>query len=265
MAEEHNEEQTHDPTPLEMLADWAAGGTPGNWAPNEDYKEALARLNNLMNLYKCAIMETETRLKVLNTRFSLEKDRNPISNITSRLKTPESIYEKVHRANIKPGIDELIDNMHDIAGLRVVCSFVEDVYQLVDCLERQDDITILRQRDYIANPKPNGYRSLHLIAEVPVFLPEGAVGMKVEIQLRTIAMESWASLEHKLRYKKNMDPELLQAIAKELSQCAQLSARLDTRMQTIRYLIDGFSALDEAALIKQLETNSDDEDEDDDL
>lgn len=245
---------SHDPTPLEMLADWAAGGTPGNWAPNKEYKAALTRLTDLMSLYKCAIMETETRLKVLNARFSLEKERNPISSISSRLKTPESIYEKVHRANIKPGIDELIENMHDIAGLRVVCSFVEDVYQLVDCLERQDDIKILRRRDYIANPKPNGYRSLHLIVMIPVFLPEGAVDMKVEIQLRTIAMESWASLEHKLRYKKDMDPELLQSISKELSECAQLSSRLDTRMQTIRYMIDGFDALDEAAIMKQYES-----------
>ena len=160
----------------------------------------------------------------------------------------------MHRANIEPGIDELIENMHDIAGLRVICSFVEDVYQLVDCLERQDDIKILRRRDYIANPKPNGYRSLHLIVMIPVFLPEGAVDMKVEIQLRTIAMESWASLEHKLRYKKDMDPELLQSISKELSQCAQLSSRLDTRMQTIRYMIDGFDALDEAAIMKQYES-----------
>lgn len=257
MATPQYDDQAHDPTPLEMLADWAAGGTPGNWAPNKEYKAALARLNDIMSLYKCAIMEAETRLKVLNTRFSLEKDRNPISTITSRLKSPESIYEKVHRAGIEPGIDELIDRMHDIAGIRVICSFVEDVYQIVDCLERQDDIKILRRRDYIANPKPNGYRSLHLIVEVPVFLPEGAVDMKVEIQLRTIAMESWASLEHKLRYKKNMDTELLQAIAKELSECAQLSARLDTRMQTIRYSIDGFKALDEAALMKQMESNED--------
>ncbi|MGN0079110.1 MAG: GTP pyrophosphokinase family protein, partial [Eggerthellaceae bacterium] len=102
--------------------------------------------------------------------------------------------------------------------------------------------------------KPNGYRSLHLIVMIPVFLPEGAVDMKVEIQLRTIAMESWASLEHKLRYKKDMDPELLQSISKELSECAQLSSRLDTRMQTIRYMIDGFDALDEAAIMKQYES-----------
>ena len=229
---------SHDPTPLEMLADWAAGGTPGNWAPNKEYKAALTRLTDLMNLYKCAIMETETRLKVLNARFSLEKERNPISSISSRLKTPESIYEKVHRANIKPGIDELIENMHDIAGLRVVCSFVEDVYQLVDCLERQDDIKILRRRDYIANPKPNGYRSLHLIVMIPVFLPEGAVDMKVEIQLRTIAMESWASLEHKLRYKKDIPQDQAQEIARQLIECAETVSRTDQQMLDIRRQIE---------------------------
>ena len=239
-------------TSLERLADWAAGGTADEWAPYEEYKKTLAELNELMCLYRCAIMEVETRLKVLDARFSLECERNPIASISSRLKTPDSIYEKVHRANISPSLNALVDNMHDIAGVRVICSFVEDVYQLVDCLERQDDIQILRCRDYIENPKPNGYRSLHLIVKVPVFLPEGAVDMKVEVQLRTIAMESWANLEHKLRYKKDIEPELLQAIAKELAECAGLSAKLDTRMQTVRYLIDGYAAFDEAALQMQL-------------
>lgn len=245
MKDKHADDRSRALSSLELLADWAAGGTPEEWAPYDDYVKSLAQLKEMMCHYHCAIMEVKTRFKVLNARFSLEKDRNPISNISSRLKTPESIYEKVHRTKVKAGIDSLAKNIHDIAGIRVVCSFVEDVYQLADCLERQDDVTILRMKDYIKNPKQNGYRSLHLIIEVPIFLPNTTHKVKVEVQLRTVAMEFWASLEHKLRYKKNMEPELLQAIAKELYECSQLSSKLDSRMQTVRYLIDGYSFFDE--------------------
>ena len=208
----------------------------------------------LMTYYKCAMMEIETKFNVLNEEYSLAFDRNPISSIKSRLKSPLSIKEKLSRKNLPITFESIEENISDVAGIRVVCSFPDDVYALADALLKQDDITLIKKKDYIAHPKANGYRSLHLIVAVPIFLAEEKRLMKVEIQLRTIAMESWASLEHKLRYKKDMDPELLQSISKELSQCAQLSSRLDTRMQTIRYMIDGFDALDEAAIMKQYES-----------
>lgn len=228
---------------IEQLAAWVMASPEYQENPDNNPQSVVDQLRELMCFYRCAISEVETKLNVLDTHFSLQHDRNPISSITSRLKTPESIYEKVHRADIEPGIRSLRQNMHDIAGIRVVCSFVEDVYMLADCLERQDDIVILRRKDYIENPKPNGYRSLHLIIEVPVYLPESTQRMQVEVQLRTIAMQFWASLEHNMRYKKHMEPELQKATEDALWQCAELSSELDYKMQNVRHMIDGFHFL----------------------
>ena len=185
----------------------------------------------LMSYYKCAMMEVETKLNVLNEEFSLRFDRNPISSIQSRLKSPVSIEEKLASKNLPMTLQTIEKNLNDIAGVRVICYF------LADCLLGQDDITLIEQKDYIANPKPNGYRSLHLIVEIPIFLQAGKRNMRVEIQLRTIAMDCWASLEHQLRYKKDVaDTKLLSA---ELQRCATLSAELDARMDRLRHqLID---------------------------
>lgn len=188
--------------------------------------------NRLMAYYRCAIMEIETKFNVLNEEFSLRLDRNPINSIKSRLKSPLSIKEKLCRAGQPFSVEAIENELNDIAGIRVICSFVEDVYNLADALTKQDDITLLRKKDYIKNPKDNGYRSLHLIVSVPIFLEHEKRPMKVEIQLRTIAMDSWASLEHQLRYKK--DFAFSDSMAKELLLCAELSSELDSRMDKLR-------------------------------
>ena len=198
----------------------------------QSLKERSAQLFSLMSYYKCAMMEVETKLNVLNEEFSLQYDRNPINSIKTRLKSFPSIYEKLQRYDLPVTIEAIEKNLHDIAGIRVVCSFLDDIYLLADCLLKQDDITLVTQKDYIKTPKPNGYRSLHLIIEIPIFLKDGKKNMKVELQLRTIAMDCWAALEHQLNYKKEIgcaEPD-----AKELLICAHLSAELDQRMNQLK-------------------------------
>lgn len=194
----------------------------------------------LMSRYRCAIMEVETKLRVLNEEFSSQYDRNPFESIKSRLKSPVSIVEKLQRNGIRVTEESLAAdieaNLNDVAGIRVVCSFQEDIYRLAELLAYQDDVKVLRVKDYIKNPKPNGYRSLHLILEIPVFLEEGKTPIKVEVQFRTIAMDFWASLDHKLRYKKNLDDE--QEIMEKLHRCADVIAGLDDEMQGIRNMIE---------------------------
>lgn len=189
----------------------------------------------LMAYYKCAIMEVETKFNVLNTEFSLRYDRNPIESIKSRLKSPESIIEKLHRKDLEFSAECIERELSDIAGIRVVCAFPKDIYELADCFLKQDDIFLIKRKDYIENPKENGYRSLHLIVEVPIFLHNQKKRMRVEVQLRTIAMDFWASLEHRMYYKKGKNSEQL---CKELKECAELSAALDLRMQDIRSQIE---------------------------
>ena len=185
----------------------------------------------LMTYYRCAIMEIETKFNVLNEEFSLRYDRNPINGIKTRLKRPESILDKMHRKGIPLSLKAIEENLMDIAGLRVICAFPDDVYMLADALLSQDDITLVKRKDYIANPKENGYRSLHLIVAVPIFLAREKRMMNVEVQLRTIAMDSWASLEHQLKYKK--DVEFTEQMAEDLYYCAQLSAELDAKMDAL--------------------------------
>ena len=170
--------------------------------------ENMRPMNELMTYYRCAIMEIETKFNVLNEEFSLQYDRNPIEHIK------------------------------DIAGVRVICSFPEDIYMLAECLLNQDDIKLIEKKDYIKNPKKSGYRSLHLIIEVPIFLQSGKKSISVEVQLRTIAMDFWASLEHKLRYKKNIDTDETEIIERELLVCSEISADLDKRMEEIRNRIE---------------------------
>ena len=189
----------------------------------------------LMAYYRCAIMEIETKLNVLNEEFSLAHDRNPINSIKTRLKSPVSMQEKLNKKGLKFRVQDIEENLNDVAGIRVICSFVDDVYLIADALLKQDDITLISKKDYIKNPKPNGYRSLHLIVTVPIFLAHEKRIMKVEIQLRTIAMDFWASLEHQLRYKK--DNEFTEEMAKELLNCAELSSELDNKMNGLRQII----------------------------
>ena len=185
----------------------------------------------LMAYYRCALMEVETKFNVLNQEFSVQYDRNPIESIKSRIKEPASILTKMVTRQYPLTLESLEENLCDVAGIRVVCSFIEDIYMLADCLEKQDDITLVTKKDYIKNPKDNGYRSLHMIVEVPIFLQHKKKLMKVEIQLRTIAMDLWASLEHKMKYKKQVPNA--EELTRELKVCAEMSARLDERMQAI--------------------------------
>lgn len=200
----------------------------------EIMKKNTEPMNTLLAYYRCAIMEVETKFNVLNEQFSLEYDRNPIESIKSRIKSMESLAKKVRERNVPITVEGIEENIHDVAGIRVICSFPEDIYMLADCLLQQDDITLIEKKDYIQNPKPSGYRSLHLIVSVPIFLKNEKRNMKVEVQLRTIAMDFWASLEHKLRYKKNIPAQVADELAKELKDCAEQSASLDRKMQEIR-------------------------------
>lgn len=209
---------------------------------NEDlikmFQNNVSPVQRLMAYYRCAIMEVETKFKVLNEQFSLQHDRNPIETIKTRLKRPESILEKLQKRNLSVSLESVEENLSDVAGVRVICPFIDDIYLLADCLLEQDDVRLLQTKDYIRNPKKNGYRSLHLIIEIPIFLQNEKKYMKVEVQLRTIAMDFWASLEHRLRYKKNLDERLVEELAADMSECAQISAALDQRMETIKNRIE---------------------------
>lgn len=202
----------------------------------ELFGKKLGLYKELMAYYRCAMMEVETKFDVLNEELSLEYDRNPIESIKTRLKSPESIMEKLDRKGLSLTIENIEQYINDVAGIRVVCSFPKDIYMLAECLLRQDDIILIAKKDYIKAPKESGYRSLHLIIEIPIFLHDQKKHMRVEVQLRTIAMDFWASLEHKIRYKK--DIEDLDSISHDLKECAQLSAQLDKMMDDIRKKIE---------------------------
>lgn len=195
-------------------------------------QERSIEMQRLMTYYKCAMLEVETKFKVLDAQYSLRHDRNPINSIKTRLKSFNSIMEKLERKKLPFSLESIENNLHDIAGVRVICSFVEDVYTLADALLKQDDVQLIERKDYVNDPKGNGYRSLHLIIAVPIFLENEKRMMKVEIQLRTIAMDCWASLEHQLRYKK--DYEFTDDSIEKLYKCALLSMELDQIMDDLR-------------------------------
>ena len=190
-------------------------------------------LKELYTYYRCAMMEVETKFRVLNEEFSIEREHNPIETIKSRLKSPESIINKLQSRNLPLTVQSIETNLFDIAGIRVICSFQNDIYLLAEYLLSQDDIELVEIKDYIKTPKENGYRRLHLIVKVPIFLHEEKRSMNVEVQFRTIAMDSWASLEHKIRYKKELDEQTLKTINDDLLECALLSARLDEKMEKV--------------------------------
>ncbi|MGN0667062.1 MAG: GTP pyrophosphokinase family protein [Huintestinicola sp.] len=202
---------------------------------NEFFKDVRPFMQ-LMTYYGCALREVETKLQVLNDEFKMLHDRNPIETIKSRIKTPVSIAEKLTRKGLPITVENIENNLFDIAGIRVICAFPEDIYKIAEQLICQDDIRLVRKKDYILSPKPNGYRSLHLIVEVPIFLSTGKRPMKVEVQLRTIAMDFWASLDHKMKYKKSVSDQ--EYIAAELRKCADIITATDYRMQELRNMID---------------------------
>ena len=206
------------------------------------FQRLRAELNDaqeLMCSYQCALHYVGSKLDILNEYFSLYGEQNPINDIQTRLKTPESIYEKLLRRGVPLSVESVEKNLYDVAGVRVICSFVDDVYKVAEGLTSQNDIIVDEKKDYIMFPKDNGYRSLHLLLRVPIVLPWGSRNVKVEVQFRTIAMEFWADLEHKMRYKKDVDVKLQNETCRELKRCAMMSAELDRRMQDLRYQIEG--------------------------
>ena len=194
------------------------------FSPRGQFREFLM-------MYQSAVKEVKTKFEILNDDLSVTYNRNPIEAIKSRIKSPESIVDKMKRKGLEINMNSLMYYIEDVAGIRVICSFIDDIYEVANMLTSQDDIKVLSVKDYIKNPKPNGYRSYHMIVEVPVFFANRRQNMKVEVQLRTIAMDFWASLEHKMKYKKDIAGS--DQIVKELKDCADHIARLDGRMQDI--------------------------------
>ena len=206
--------------------------------------ERAKEFEELMMMYGCAIREVKTKLEVLNDELSVRYNRNPIEFIKSRIKKPISIAKKLEGKGLEVTVESVMQNLNDVAGIRVICYFIDDIYDVARWLARQDDIKLLEVKDYIKHPKPNGYRSLHMIVEVPVFFSKGKQQMRVEVQLRTIARDVWASLEHQRRYKKNItNVENSEEIGQELKECAQVIADTDVRMQEIREKIGVFTEL----------------------
>ncbi len=202
----------------------------------EKYFGQIQLFKEMMMRYECAILEVQTKLQVFNNDMSVRYKRNPIEFVKTRIKTPISIVEKLNRRGITVTVGNMVRNLNDVAGVRVICSFIDDIYEIAKMLARQDDIKVIEVKDYIKAPKDNGYRSYHMIIEIPVFFSDKTMNMRVEIQLRTIAMDSWASIEHDLKYKKDdiWDDE----ISRELKECADAIHKTDMQMMDIRNRID---------------------------
>ena len=197
----------------------------------EQLIESAMQLQQVMLLYEAGIREIKTKLDILSDESRISGKPNPIDSIKSRIKTPRSIIGKLKRRGYPISLQSMMENLNDIGGIRVICPFIEDIYTVADMLMRQDDLTLLEKKDYVRSPKPNGYRSLHLILEVPIFLSEATKPVRIELQLRTIAMDFWASLEHQLRYKS--DIEVPPQISDDLKACADVIAATDEEMQRI--------------------------------
>ena len=199
------------------------------------------KFNDLMMMYRCAIREVQTKLEVLDDEFSVEYKRNPISFIKTRVKKPESIYRKLKKLGYDFTAENIQEQLNDVAGVRVVCAFIDDIYTVADLIAGQDDIKVIKIKDYIKNPKPNGYRSYHMIVEIPVFFSKGKTPMRVELQIRTNGMDFWATLEHQLRYKKGIeDLPGYAEISEELLRSAQAVIETDNEMQRIKNKIGMF-------------------------
>ena len=192
----------------------------------------VVQYKEMMMMYACAAKEMRTRFEVLNSEFNLRTSRNPIKFINTRLKRSSSLVEKMERLGTPLSIENIEANINDVAGIRVICSYVDDIYMIAQALIRQNDIELISQKDYIANPKPNGYRSLHMIVRIPVHFEGGTKYVKVEVQIRTIAMDFWATLEHELKYKNQFADG--DKVANELMECANIISDADEKMLAIR-------------------------------
>ena len=213
----------------------------GNLTFGQQYRE-------LMQLYDSAVREVRTKLEILDMEFRVRYARNPIHHIDTRLKSPASIAEKLQRKGLPQTLEAIEQNLTDIAGVRIVCNYIEDIYHIAELLTRQQDVELVRRRDYIRKPKESGYRSLHLVIRIPVFLSSHTELVPVEVQIRTIAMDFWASLEHQLRYKS--DQETTQNLRRRLQKCAQRSAALDLEMQSIYQEINGSGYIEKSACVE---------------
>lgn len=200
-------------------------------APNANITDTLQEFLVLQQLYDAGIKEVRTKLEILDDEFKIRHDHNPIHHMEYRLKSVNSILGKLEKRGLEVSLDSIVSNLTDIAGVRVICNYVSDVYKIADLLIKQSDIKVICKKDYIKQPKENGYRSLHLVVQVPIFLAEKVEPVNVEIQIRTIAMDFWASLEHHLRYK--ADNEVPDGIRAELLECAKTISNLDYKMQGI--------------------------------
>jgi len=198
--------------------------------------EGAKEFRNLMMMYNCAIKEVTTKFDILNDDMAVRYKRNPIEAVKSRVKNPESIVNKLIKREFPVTVSSVADNLNDVAGVRVICSFVNDIYRVREIFLKQDDVTLIEEKDYIKSPKPNGYRSLHMIVEVPVFFADEKVPIRVEVQFRTIAMDFWASLEHQMKYKKEIENE--KDIIMRLKECADIIAHTDLEMQQINDMIN---------------------------
>ena len=210
-------------------------------APNaieipENFLNEAKRFQELIMMYSCAIREVKTKLEVLNDDLAVRNQRNPIQMIKSRVKKPPSIVERLKRRGHPVSVNSIVEHLDDVAGVRVICSFVDDIYTIAEMLARQDDVNVLMVKDYIRSPKVNGYRSYHMIIEIPVFFSDRKQKIRVEVQIRTIAMDFWASLDHQMKYKKNLDDS--GEISEELKECAEVIAQTDMRMLNIRRKIE---------------------------
>ena len=202
----------------------------------EHLDESIDSWETMMFLYNSALKEVQTKVEILNDEFKHIHSYNPIEYIKTRIKTPESIVKKLKKQGYDSTIENMVSYVKDIAGVRIVCSFTSDIYKMAEMIGKQNDLTVISVKDYIKNPKASGYKSYHMIVTVPIFLSDRVVDTKVEIQIRTIAMDFWASLEHKIRYKKNS--EISQSINNDLAECAELISVLDERMQSLNSSIE---------------------------
>ena len=200
----------------------------------------LRETKEMMLMYDCGIKEVKTKLEILNNEFQIQQQRNPIEYLKSRVKSLESIVKKLHKKGYTLSVENAMKELNDIAGIRVICSFIDDIYSVADMLKNQDDITVILEKDYIQHPKPYGYRSYHMVLEVPVFFSQRKQNVKVEVQIRTIAMDFWASLEHKLYYKETDITS--EEISQRLKKCADIIADTDIEMQSIRSVVEHWEA-----------------------
>ncbi len=217
----------------DQRSDWSLTLRPDMSEEEVEFLRASAtRLREIMQKYRAALREMVVRFEILDQDLNLKKNRTPIHHIESRLKSPESIIEKIGRYGKERTLENIEKYIMDIAGVRVICSYISDVYNLLDLLQRQDDLEIVTVKDYIANPKPNGYRSLHVIVRIPVYFLDAKQMVPVEIQLRTVAMDFWASLEHDLKYKAVREIEGIDAYG-ELKDCSRIIEDVEDRMQIL--------------------------------